>query len=204
MRFPTPSLSLLLVSSLALLSNCSKICEEDNLPHYTLTADQRTWMAPYPQDAVLRFTNASGYVRTYRVTKAENASIRTGGSKNSFCATYDVEYYTVRLERTDSLGLNRGLYDLALGATKDPAPVKARMQWAGSEFPLPLAEVENGQRVLGPATLAGRTYQHVLDLTYVELSVPHTRAWAIKRLFLTKAEGVIRFEERGGTVWDRL
>ena len=192
------------VSLFALLTNCSKVCDHDSQPHYTLTTGQRAWAAPYPKNAVLRFRNSSGYERTYRVVEATNESGSGGGSKSSVCSAYQSEYFFTRLERTDSAGVYRGLYFQKMDAAVDQIPFKAQIQWASSDFSLPIAEIEDGKKALGPATFAGRTYQNVLDLPNVDALAPNKAAWGITRIFITKADGVIRFEERGGTAWNRL
>jgi hypothetical protein len=47
----------------------------------------------------------------------------------------------------------------------------------------------------------GRTYPAVWSGTLLN-AIMRTRV--VTTLFLTKANGLIRFEEHGGTVWDRL
>ena len=208
MRLPSVAHSLVLVGLLPLLTTCRQVCDEDSLPRYPLTASQRAWADPYPKNAVLRFRNASGYVRTYQVVASRIEFGAVGGSKSSLCADYHVEHFHMQVERTDSAGLIRGMYQQNVGATvaaQGQTNNVSTLQWASSYFDVPISAIEEGRVVLGPATFAGRTYQQVLELRDVGITVsPMNRSWYVPRLFLTKADGVIRFEERGGMVWDRL
>ena len=55
-----------------------------------------------------------------------------------------------------------------------------------------------------PATFGGRTYPAVLQGAYYSIAPPVPHPTYAKRVFFTKAEGLVRVEEFGGTVWNRL
>ena len=65
-------------------------------------------------------------------------------------------------------------------------------------FFLPINEVEAGHTVLPQATFGGRTYPAVLESTSQQF------APRVLHLFLTKAEGVVAFDDQYGTLWTRL
>lgn len=196
---------LVVISLLALNTGCKKICG-DAIPQYTLSAGQRAWSDSFATNAVWRFRNAAtGYERVYRVTRLETQNIGSGGAtKTSVCPTYYVEYITADLERTDSIETSKRFYRLSLYANDSPSGTgfRASLDWAPSaSFDLPIDEVEDGRRQLPPATFSGRTYPAVLECTY-NTAAPNPAT--ITRLYLTKTEGVVRLEERGGSIWNRL
>jgi len=55
-----------------------------------------------------------------------------------------------------------------------------------------------------PATFGGRTYPAVLESTYYPIPPLVPRPTYAKRVFFTKAEGLLRVEEFGGTMWNQL
>ena len=194
----------LLLSSLALFAGCSKVCETDDLPNFSLTAGEKSWLTAYPQNAVLRFRNANGYERTYKVIEARVFTEDRGNvGKGAVCPSYQREFASVVLERTDTTGTNyfKRQQTFTQGATSDQEVYSGYIQWGVSTFYAPIKEVEAGQQTLASQTFAGRTYQSVLELSSGQ---PSASANSVQRIFLTKADGVIRFEERGGTVWNRL
>jgi hypothetical protein len=210
MRYP--SLGLLL-ATLVLLVSCDEVCEKDKLPQYNLSTGQREWAAAYAENTVLRFHNASGYERRYRVSKVSDESEGKGGGKSSFCPNYYVQTLTASIERTDSTGIPLTLQQFgATGQNLGPnESYNAGLSWGGAYFSLPIGEVESGQplpagdcRLLPQATFAGRTYNNVLEGTvnsFYAMSLPPT---GVLRIFITKADGVIRFETKAGTIWDRV
>ncbi|GAA3921334.1 hypothetical protein [Hymenobacter algoricola] len=212
MRFPSFAHGLALVGAFSLLAGCRQVCDYDSQPQYPLTADQRAWAVPYPKNAELRFRNAAGYVRTYRVTESRIEFARQGAAKSTVCGTHQSEGFVMRLERTDSVG--RGDYILHLSADEGgtspngpngPNGQTATLRWAASEFRVPTYAMDRGLQAVGTATVAGRTYQNVVELNDLGGTVSPTRQpWYVPRVLLTKADGVIRFYERGGNVWDRL
>lgn len=205
MRPSSPFGSLLLAGILLQLTACSTVCDTDTLPNFPLTAGEKSWMAPYAKNAVLRFRNTSGYERTYKVIESDITTENRGNvGKGAVCPSYRREYATAVLERTDTTGTDyfKRQQSLKQGATADREAYSGYLQWGVSSFIAPIKEVEAGQQALGTQTFAGRTYQNVLELSGGVGSTA-TNPTAVVRIFLTKAEGVIRFEERGGTTWNR-
>lgn len=198
MRFPFVST---LCVGLVVFSGCKKACDTDDLQQYPLTPGVRAWTAPYPKDAVLRFRNAStGYVRSYRVTTAEN---KTDGVNAGIdpCPMYMREYASHTLERSDSTGNGDNKTIQFYMTAGNFVFIQSKLSIGSTTVELSLQEIEDGTRVLSPATFAGRTYPAVLSGTPL---APSVGSRVVVRLYLTKAEGLIRFEERGGTAWDRL
>ena len=186
----------LAVSLMALASSCKKVCGE-NLPQYSLSAGQRAWTDLFAATTVWRFRNAAGYERTYRVTKAETQNVGGGSTaKFSVCSTYYEEYSLADLERTDSTltSFAKGIYHLQVAANIG----RNFLQWNHTSFLLPINEVEAGQKTLSPATFGGRTYPSVMECT----SQPFTPQ--VLHLFLTKADGVVAFDDPYGTLWTRI
>ena len=193
----------MLAGVFGLLSGCKKVCDTDDLPRYPLTSSLRDWSAPYPKDAVLRFRNAStGYVRSYRVAKVENETpgIHSGVDP---CPQHYREYTSHVLERSDSTGgrENKSMRFDVFAAT-NTTRLQASFAIGSTSFELPFQEIEDGTQTLPSATFAGRTYSAVLGRT--SGGVAFSGGGVTLTAYLTKAEGLIRFEERGGTVWDRV
>lgn len=186
------------------LASCDKACDTDNLPQYNLTADQQAWTAAAQPGTVWRFRNAAGYERTYRVEKRETNMNGTGGGKSSFCPSWYQQEHTVTLARTDSADSRPyGLYLKA--ANSDVQHVSydfvGTLRWGPTHFSLADLKNYNSQTPLPTRTVNGRTYASVLELQ--GSAVDLTPGRQVVRLFLAKDEGVIQFEERGGTVWSR-
>jgi hypothetical protein len=206
----TPSFtnySFFLLASLGLLTNCKKVCDNEDAPTYALTRGQNEWGKSFVKNDVWRFRNANGYVRTYRVTRAETLSQGGGGGKSSLCSTYFDEYFLAEVERTDSTADAFGgkiILQMSPANATNNKPFSARVLMGIPVFELPIDQVEDGRLTLAPATFGGRTYPAVMGSTYNPVSPPVPRPTFAARLFLTKAEGVVRFEEFGGTVWNRL
>ncbi|WP_156176447.1 hypothetical protein [Hymenobacter terrenus] len=197
----------MLVVPLGLLTTCKKLCDTTDAPVYTLTPGQQAWTKPFGKDNVWRFGNANGYVRPYRITRAQTVSEGAGGGKSTPCFTYFNESFIAELERTDSVGyvLERTVrFQLTPANAADNAPLDAVAFLGSSRFWLPIARAEEGQLPLLPATFTDRTYPAVLQSAYAPLPPQVPRPTSVKRVFFTKADGLIRFEEFGGTVWNRL
>lgn len=196
-----------LLASLGLLTNCKKVCDNEDAPTYFLTQGESEWSKAFVKNDVWRFRNANGYVRTYRVSRAETLSQGGGGGKSSFCATYFVKYFIADLVREDSAAhpLEKNFrFQMGPANATTNKPVTANAFLWGSDFSLPIDQVEDGRLALGPATFGGRTYPAVLQGIYHTVSPPAPRPTNAKRVFFTKAEGLVRVEEFGGTVWNRL
>ncbi|WBO86804.1 hypothetical protein [Hymenobacter yonginensis] len=186
---------------LLLCPACDKVCDTDNLPQYPLTPGLRAWVDPYAKGAVLRFRNAgTGYVRSYRVTEAEG-KMDGAGSGVDPCPAYYREYATRTLERTDSTGKGAEHLIRFYLAAQNSSRTEARLSMGFSSVEPPLQQIENGTQALAPATFAGRTYPAVWCNGPFS---PGSGSRAVVLMCLTKADGLIRFEERNGTAWDRL
>ena len=193
-------LAMLSIGLLGLNTSCKKVCGE-NLPQYTLSTGQRAWATPFAATTAWRFRNAAGYERTYRVSKSESQTMGSGGaSKLSVCPSYYQEYFFADFERTDSTltGYTKGIYHLQLAANNVGNTNGHLMQWNHADFLLAIDEVEVGQKVLAPATFGGRTYPAVLESTSQKF------APLVLHLYLTKAEGVVAFDDQYGTLWTRI
>lgn len=196
-----------MLASLSLFTNCRKVCDNKDAPTHELTQGQRDWGKPFVKNDVWRFSNASGYVRTYRVTRAEMLNEGGGGGKTSFCSTYFYNYFVADLERTDSVARP---FDVPFRFQLLPANPSANKPFTASaflgiaNFSLPIDQVEDGQLTLAPATFGTRTYPAVLESAFSPIPSLGARPTFVRRVFFTKTEGLIRFEEFGGTVWNRL
>lgn len=195
------SLSVLCVGLVVLFSSCEKACDSDDAPRYPLAQGLRAWSAPYAKDAVFRFRNArTGYVRSYRVTTAEIKENAVSGGGIDVCTQYYREIGLHELERTDSTGKVENKVIRLQMATTNTTRVQTTFTIGSTSVEPSLQAIEDGSQVLSPATFAGRTYPAVWGGTS---SNPVARPGMVVTLYMTKADGLIRFEERGGTVWDR-
>ena len=204
MRFLSFSRSLaLLAGATLLLTGCPGCNTCGEPPSYTLTDTQRAWAAPYPLNKVLRFRNAAtGYERTYRVRTHQDTLVQV--HSNTDCPGYRWEMRSAVIERTDSASVPREvLHGLFITAEAPSNSYRVGMNWGLAGFNLPAKEVDAGRLNLPPATFAGRTYQQVIQSTFT-VTTPETSPRTVARIYLTKAEGIIRFEERGGSIWDLL
>ena len=199
--------SVLLLASVGLLTNCKKVCDYEDAPILDLTQSESEWTKAFTKDDVWRFRNANGYVRTYRVSRAEILPEGKGSSKNTFCNTYFIKSFVAELVRTDSAAHPREkTFSFYIVPAKAPSSqlTTAIIVLGDSRFYLYIDQVEDGRLALGPATFGGRTYPAVLQGIYHTVPPPAPRPMNAKHVFFTKAEGLVRVEDFGGTVWDRL
>ena len=199
--------SVLLLASSVLLTNCKKACDNENAPTFGLTQGQQEWSKPFAKNTVWRFRNATGYVRTYRITRAEVLNEGGGGGKSSLCATYFVNFFVATVERTDSVARpleNTFRFQMDPTNTSTNVPFRGFLQMGGDAFTLPIDQVEDGRLTLAPATFGGRTYPAALESYFYPTPPLVPRPTQTGYVCLTKAEGLVRFEELGGTVWNRL
>ncbi len=207
MRYRLASCLFFLLAPLVLFTSCRKVCDNEDAPTHVLTPGQRDWSKAFVKNDVWRFRNASGYVRTYRVTRAEMLNEGGGGGKSSVCATHFVDYFVADLQRTDSAAHPlETIFRFQMGPTNPSAnkPFNASLQTGGGVFTLPIDQVEDGRLVLAPATFGSRTYPAALESSFYPTRPLVPRPTQTGTIFLTKAEGLVRFEEFGGTVWNRL
>ena len=89
---------------MGLLTNCKKVCDNEDAPTYAPTQGESEWSKAFVKNDVWRFRNANGYVRTYRVSRVETLSEGGGSVKSSFCAKYFVKYCVADLVRPATFG----------------------------------------------------------------------------------------------------
>ncbi|MCC3156092.1 hypothetical protein LJ737_02530 [Hymenobacter sp. 15J16-1T3B] len=191
--------------SLLGLGACEKACDTKNLPQYSLTAGQQAWVAAAQPGTVWRFSNAAGLERAYRVQARETNMQGAGGGKSSFCPSWYQQEQVVTLARTDSADM--APYDIYLKAANptvqnSPYGFVGGMRWGSTSFSLEILEEYDNQPGLPARTVNGHTYANVLELSG-NLTLPNAGRRVV-RLFLAKDDGVIEFEEQGGTVWSRI
>lgn len=195
----TPRLLLLLLALVSVgfvgpLTGCKQVCSE-NVPSYGLTAAQFDWGQPFAVGAVWRFANAAGTVRTYRIIASEVKSIGTGWAKLSVCPAYHEEYLFADAVRTDS-AQDKKFYHLQLAAPTG-GNESDLLQWGDGDYsPTPNGPVP-GQIPWHPATLGGHSYPEVMECTNTMFSP------LVLHLFLTKADGIVAFDDRHGVRWIR-
>jgi hypothetical protein len=189
---------------------------EQELPQYALSAADQAWATPYRLGEEWRFRNAAGYERRYQVkglADQQLPGLRAG--------TQRVGYYqqglSARLARVDSGYVSRatvGNYQASFSLTAAvpggaPQPLTADLNWGLTHLSLPAAALDARQalpvdvRLLPTVTLGNRSYQNVLEYSSLQTSAARVPAWQVQRLYYTKENGVVRFVEAGGTVWDR-
>jgi hypothetical protein len=192
----TPRLLLVLVAVglVGPLTACKQVCSE-NVPAYGLTAAQLEWGQPFAAGTVWRFANAAGTVRTYRVTTSAVKSIGTGGAKLSICPAYHEEYLFADAVRTDS-AQDQKIYHLQLAAPTG-GNEQDLLQWGGGDYALTPNGPGPGQLPWHPDTLGGRFYPEVMEGTNTMFSP------LVLHIFLTKADGIVAFDDRHGVRWTR-
>ena len=112
-----------LLASLGLLTNCKKVCDNEDAPTYAPTQGESEWSKAFVKNDVWRFRNAKGYVRTYRVSRAETLSEGGGGGKGSFCSTYFVKFFAADLERVDTCHLSQHMMEASSTTARKQAAV---------------------------------------------------------------------------------
>ncbi|KAA9338164.1 hypothetical protein F0P96_04770 [Hymenobacter busanensis] len=215
------SLLLALTSSLA-LSGCGNgffpDMDDEELPHYTLSAQEQAWVTPYRLGEEWRFRNAAGYERRYQVRGLTDRTWPGHPAGSSMMQYYQQEV-GARVERVDSAYDQRAdqykfaatmVVGAAIKFEAQPLPLMARFEWGSTALALPVAEVNSmrplpaGVRLLPAATFGSQTYQNVLEYTNLQPRADQPLApWVTTRLYYSREQGVVRFVEADGTVWDR-
>jgi hypothetical protein len=190
--------------------------EAQELPQYQLSAAEQAWAAPYRLGEEWRFRNAAGYERRYQVKGLADQQL-----PGMVPGTQRVGYYQqglgARLERVDSAYVERpeqGRYQATFSLTAavptmPTKPLAAQLSWGAVQLSLPAAALEQQQalpvdvRLLPTITLGNQPYQNVLEYTSLQTSAARVPAWQVQRVYYTKENGVVRFVEANGTVWDR-
>ena len=204
-----------------LLAGCGWFGENDKLPYYQLTPEQRAWAAIYQQETTWRFrSEATGYERTYRIhNTVDKKQPNTKGKFSVEVAYYRQEMYA-QIDRTDS-AIVRPVYtshpqDFLLQAqVESPTTywdnIFFRLNWEGTSLALPMRELTTGHLALSPpyqllpqATFNGHTYQNVV--VYSVTQYPNTIKYpnTAEHICYTKDLGVVRYVEYSGEAWNRL
>jgi hypothetical protein len=192
-------------------------CADKDTPEFRLTAEQRTWGDAYREGDTWRFRNAAGYERRYKVTNFKDKM--QAHVPKSLSVTHRYQLVEATIERQDSTTYKGSpfqnkysmLFELQAEVVRG-TPYDSKVQqltWTTSvALPIdaintqpipPAGALPSGVQFLPQLTIAGRTYENVLEFT----TTHNNLAWQAKKIYYTKAEGVIRFEENGGEVWDR-
>lgn len=199
-----------------LLSGCGK---DDNLPTFKLTDEQKQWSKPYENRAAWQFDAGLGYRRTYLAGALNTQDLGINDGQNSG-ARYFREVQSVLLQRADSAyqaGNPVYKYNMQfqLGADVDAQvrlyneQFEGQLLWHNVEMRLPLTQVLNNQPLptgwtLHPSyTLFGTTYTNVLEYTPTSWVTQPAASFDAVKIFYAREVGVLRFQERGGTVWSR-
>lgn len=194
--------ALVLANALPLFTSCQTVCEdEDSLPQYTLSAGQRAWTDSFAPGTIWRFRNAAGYERTYRIDTRNTDMVGSGGGKSSFCSSYYMEEVGIRFARTDSVAQSQHMFYLTAKSASPISASEASISWGAQSFVPPIDQAETTGAGLATYTFNGRTYTQVLEVNGKFVAQIPTMA---TRLYLTKTDGIIRFEDKNGTVWDRI
>ncbi|GAB2969008.1 hypothetical protein GCM10027048_44690 [Hymenobacter coalescens] len=218
--FRRPTLPAALVASL-LLPGCGTGLfpepEQPELPQYQLNAAEQAWAAPYRLGEEWRFRNANGYERRYQVKGLSDQQL-PGLTPGTQRVGYFQQGLGARLERVDSAYVARpeqqryqATFTMTAGVAAKTAavPMSAELAWGPARLLLPVAQVNAQQplpvdvRLLPSITLGTRAYQNILEYTSLQTSAAHLPAWQVQRVYYSKENGVVRFVEAGGTVWDR-
>ncbi|GAA4348310.1 hypothetical protein GCM10023185_04160 [Hymenobacter saemangeumensis] len=205
----------LLLAAASVLSSCDEVCDKGDKPQFQFTSGQREWANPFVQGTTWRFRNAAGYERSYLIKSFADDMLGRGGGKSSFCPSYYHQSLTVSLERTDSAHTASHSLQLATASYSRDTPFTAALYWDGNSFWLPIREVEEGStpvnynsvsssRILAQYTAGSRTYQNVIECTIAPVVAAGKAPSSVVRIFQTKTEGIIRFETKAGTAWDRI
>ncbi|OON69620.1 hypothetical protein [Hymenobacter sp. CRA2] len=188
--------------------------QEQELPQYQLSAPEQEWATPYRLGQEWRFRNEQGYERRYQVKGLSDQQL-----PGLVTGTKRVGYYQqglgARLERVDSSYVMRAdnvqytarfsmTAAIPKAAQHEPA-ASAQLDWGGVHLALPAADdfahLPTGVRLLPTARFGGRTYSNVLEYARMEPQAPGQ--WQLRRVYYTKENGVVRFEEVSGAVWTR-
>lgn len=185
------------------------------LPEYRLSPADQAWAAPYRLGEEWRFRNAAGYERRYQVKGLAEQEL-PGLAAGSRRVSYRQQGLGARLERIDSGYVARptaarylASFSLQAAVPAAAQPLQAQLRWGPTELLLPAAAVDAHQplpadvRLLPASTLGTRTYQNVLEYTSLLTSAARVPAGQLRQVYYTKENGVVRFVEADGTVWDR-
>lgn len=201
-----------------LLGACDK--DSDKAPKFKLTEEQKQWSRPYQDNVVWKFDANLGYQRSYRTGAfgTQDLGINDG---NSSGPRYFREVQSALLLRTDSAyqagssPVYKFNMNFQLGAEVEASKrlynerFEGLLLWHNASVRLPLAQLLNNEALptgwtLHPTyTVAGVTYTNVLEYVPTSWVAQPAAAYDAVQIFYTREVGVLRFKERGGTVWTR-
>lgn len=183
------------------------------LPEYQFSQTEQSWAAPYRLGEEWRFRNAQGYERRYQVKGLSDQQL-SGMAPGSQRVAYYRQGLSARLERVDSgyVALDRrgqylATFSLKAAVPKAAEPLTAELTWGPAQLRLPTAapaqELPADVRLLPTVSLGSRVYQNIWEYTSLLTSASRPAAGQVRQMYYSKENGVVRFIEADGTVWDR-
>ncbi|RTQ46571.1 hypothetical protein EJV47_21725 [Hymenobacter gummosus] len=202
-----PAAFLLLLS--LTLGSCGLLGQNDDnkYPKLRLTTEQAAWAAPYKAGATWAFRGPGAQTLSLQAVRFDDRDMPQTkfGSKKS-----DIDFYRQEISATLSgpgAGATIEVYaEVSLENIFEPW--SAELQFNNAYFTLPVVALEAGQplppsaRLHPQLTLGSRSYQNVLELQ-PSIVTNKDRPEALRRIFYTKAEGLLRYETLDGSVWTR-
>ena len=187
--------------------------EDQELPAYGFEAAEQAWATPYRLGEEWRFRNAQGYERRYQVKGLADQQL-SGLAPGTQRVAYYRQGLSARLERVDSGYVERPLrerylatFSLKAAVPKAAEPLLAELTWGPSQLRLPTTapaqELPADVRLLPTASLGPREYHNVWEYTSLLTSASRPVAGQLRQVYYSKENGVVRFIEADGTVWDR-
>ncbi|TLM90105.1 hypothetical protein [Hymenobacter jeollabukensis] len=187
--------------------------ESSEIPEYQISQAEQAWATPYRLGEEWRFRDAAGYERRYQVKGLADQQL-SGMAAGSQRVAYYRQGLSARLERVDSgyVALDRrgqylASFSLKAAVPKAAEPLTAELTWGPAQLRLPAAaaaqELPADVRLLPTASLGSRVYQNIWEYTSLLTSASRPAAGQLRQLYYSKENGVVRFVEADGTVWDR-
>ncbi len=191
--------SLIIVAILIESSSCCKSLED--LPLNQLPDSKKVWLIYHVGDEV-SFKNQHGQLREYTVTEIITEEFDDGGGM--VCASYRYQSIRVLFSISNSL---QGLFELTAETPDQQAG--GYIEWDELHSSIPINEIDEGfkpstAQYLWKDTLEvnSKFYFNVLQ---IKSFVPFDSASTyIGTLFYSKPDGVIRFDQMNGIIWERL
>ncbi|GGE93708.1 hypothetical protein [Hymenobacter cavernae] len=179
-------------------------CKKEDPPFYNqLTAEQRTWTAPYQANTEWRFRSNRGVERTYRVQRFSDQKLdfpRKNGQAEGYIDIFEALFY-----RADTVAKPMATF-LLTGQRTSLAVNPAHFHFEHCFTDLPINELATqqplpaGYELLPLFTTSTGTYQNVLHYHFTQ---PVLNQSVTGDVFYTKEQGVVRYVSKGLT-WDRL
>lgn len=187
--------------------------DTQELPQYRISQSEQAWATPYRLGEEWRFRNAAGYERRYQVKGLADQQL-PGLALESQRVTYYRQGLSARLERIDSGYVARAAqaqflvtFSIKAAVPRAAEGLTAELTWGPAHLRLPTdaqpQDLPVDAHLLPTATLGQREYQNVWEYTSLLTSAARTAPGQPLRLYYTKDNGVVRFIEADGTVWDR-